>query len=66
MLQERLAKLFESYDPAIQNIVAKVIELEKQHISRRKPRVHAEIDEIITQVAQAKSKSVSQNDEPSS
>ena len=52
MLKERLSSLFISYDPAIQQIVYEVSELEQRYISMKRPRgVRSEIDEIITRVA---------------
>ena len=51
MLKERLKVLFKSYDPAIRQIVYEVGELEQRYISRKKPRVRNEIDEIVTRIA---------------
>lgn len=50
MLQERIDAIS---DPVIRKIVTAVIELEKRHISSARPRVHNEIDQIITQIAKS-------------
>ena len=51
MLKNRLKKLFADYDPAIQKIVLAVGELEQRYISRERPRVKDQIDDIITRIA---------------
>lgn len=51
MPKNRISNLFSSYEPAIQQIVAKVGELEQRHISMERPRIKTQIDEIITRVA---------------
>lgn len=53
MLKERLRKLFESYDPAIRQVINEVGELEQQYLSMRLPRgIMPEIDQVITRVAE--------------
>lgn len=53
MLKERLRKLFESYDPAIRQVINEVGELEQQYLSMKLPRgIMAEIDRVITRVAE--------------
>lgn len=52
MFQERLRELFENYDPAIQEIITHVLQIEQEHISIRAPRVREPIDDVITRVAQ--------------
>lgn len=65
MLKERLALLFGSYDPAIQQIVYEVSQLEQRYISMKRPRgIRNEIDEIVTRVArQELNKEASDNGE---
>lgn len=50
MLREKLKELFTRYDPEIQEIIAKVIALEQEHISEEKPRIGRDVDAIITSV----------------
>ena len=54
MLKDRLKKLFEDYDPAIQAVITSVLSLEQEHISMERPRVKDEIDFIIKLVANKK------------
>ena len=56
MLKERLAKLFESYDPAIQAIISGVISVEQMYISMERPRVKDDVDYIVSLVARKKLK----------
>jgi hypothetical protein len=51
MLKDRLKKLFEDYDPAVQAIISGVLSVEQQHISMERPRVKDDIDYIIDLVA---------------
>lgn len=51
MQKERLTNLFESFDPAIRNIILGVLDIEQEHISMERPRVKEQIDEIITGAA---------------
>ena len=51
MIKERLSKLFEGYDPAIQAVIAGVLSIEQEHISMKRPRVKDEIDYVVTLVA---------------
>lgn len=50
MLKERLKKLFDHYDPAIQMVIAGVLSVEQEHISMQRPRVKEEIDALITRL----------------
>jgi hypothetical protein len=51
MHKERLSNLFETFDPAVKNIILGVLDIEQEHISMEKPRVKEQIDEIISAVA---------------
>lgn len=50
-LNEQLAKMLEPHGPEVKTILAKVIMLEQEHISRDKPRLTVEVDKIIHDVA---------------
>ena len=47
MLREKLLSLFKEYEPEVQSVIAKVLELEWSKISQTKPRVNEEIRDII-------------------
>jgi len=51
MQKERLNNLFETFDPAIRNIILGVLDIEQEHISMERPRVKDQIDEIVTAAA---------------
>lgn len=51
MIKERLGKLFETYDPAVQAIISGVLSIEQEHISMERPRVKEEIDYIVNLVS---------------
>lgn len=51
MHKDRLNSLFESFDPAVRNIILGVLDIEQEHISMERPRVKEHIDEIITGAA---------------
>lgn len=51
MQKERLNNLFESFDPALRNIILGVLDIEQEHISMERPRVKDQIDEIVTAAA---------------
>lgn len=51
MYRDRLRALFREYDPAIQTIIAEVLQLEQEHITMDRPRLKDQIDEIIEGVA---------------
>ncbi len=51
MHNERLSNLFETFDPAVKNIILGVLDIEQEHISMERPRVKEHIDEIVTAVA---------------
>jgi len=51
MLKDRLQKLFDNYDPAIQKIIRGVLSVEQEHISMERPRVKDDIDAIVSSVA---------------
>ncbi len=50
-MQKLFAELFANYDTEIQDIISRVLLLEQEHISMKLPRVRAQIDEIISQIA---------------
>lgn len=50
MQREKLANLFEGYDPAIKTIILEVLKVEQANISMEKPRVKDEIDTIVSNV----------------
>ena len=52
MLKEQIRKLFDHYDPAIQEVISAVLTVEQEHISMQRPRVKTEIDSIVTRVAE--------------
>ena len=52
MPQEQIRKLFDDYDLAIQEVISGVLTVEQEHISMQRPRVKAEIDTIVTRVAE--------------
>lgn len=51
MQKERLTNLFETFDPAVRNIILGVLDIEQEHISMERPRVKDQIDEIVTAAA---------------
>lgn len=51
MHKERLAKLFETFDPDVRSIILGVLDIEQEHISMEKPRVKEHIDEIVSAAA---------------
>jgi flagellar basal body-associated protein FliL len=50
MQREKLANLFEAYDPAIKTIILEVLKVEQANISMERPRVKDEIDAIVSSV----------------
>lgn len=44
MHKERLSNLFETFDPAVKNIILGVLDIEQEHISMEKPRVKEHIE----------------------
>ena len=50
MQKEKLASLFEEYDPAVKAIILEVLKVEQANISMEKPRVKDEIDTIVSNV----------------
>lgn len=50
MQREKLANLFEEYDPAIKTIILEVLKVEQANISMERPRVKDDIDEIVSAV----------------
>ncbi len=50
MQKEKLANLFEEYDPTIKAIILEVLKVEQANISMEKPRVKDEIDTIVSNV----------------
>lgn len=52
MLKDRLKELFRGYDPAVQQVIREVGEIEQQYISMKQPRgIMKDIDEMITRIA---------------
>lgn len=49
-MQELFAELFANYDMEIQDIILRVLLLEQENISMKRPRVRDQIDEIISQM----------------
>lgn len=64
MHKERLNSLFESFDPAVRNIILGVLDIEQEHISMEKPRVKEHIDEIITVTAKKEVDKLSEEERP--
>ena len=50
-MQELFGELFANYDIEIQAIILRVLLLEQENISMKRPRVRDQIDEIISQMA---------------
>lgn len=50
MQREKLASLFEAFDPAIRTIILEVLKVEQANISMERPRVKDEIDAIVSSV----------------
>lgn len=50
MQKEKLASLFEAFDPAIRTIILEVLKVEQANISMERPRVKDEIDAIVSSV----------------
>lgn len=53
MLKDKLVNLFDTYDPAIKNIILEVLKIEQANISMEKPRVKDDIDAVVTAVTTA-------------
>ncbi|HEU5380918.1 MAG TPA: hypothetical protein VFV38_36305 [Ktedonobacteraceae bacterium] len=51
MLKERLRQLFVRYESVTQEVIAEVLQLEQEHISKDKPHLKEPIDQIIAHVA---------------
>lgn len=64
MHKERLTDLFESFDPAVRNIILGVLDIEQEHISMEKPRVKEQIDEIITVTAKKEVEKLAEEERP--
>jgi len=62
MQKERLSNLFETFDPAVKNIILGVLDIEQEHISMERPRVKEQIDEIITSVAKKEIEKIAEED----
>ncbi|WP_168058391.1 hypothetical protein [Candidatus Manganitrophus noduliformans] len=52
--RKQLEDFFKDYDPAVQRIVKRVLELEQQQIDSERPRVKDDIRQIIEQEARKK------------
>jgi hypothetical protein len=64
MQKERLVNLFETFDPAVRNIILGVLDIEQEHISMEKPRVKDQIDEIVTAAAKREIDKLSEEGQP--
>lgn len=64
MHKDRLNSLFESFDPAVRNIILGVLDIEQEHISMEKPRVKEQIDEIITAAAKKEVDKLAEEERP--
>lgn len=64
MHKERLANLFESFDPAVRNIILGVLDIEQEHISMERPRVKEQIDDIITSAAKKEVEKLPEEERP--
>lgn len=51
MLREQLKKFFINYEPAIRQIIDEVGELEQMNISKQKPHLNDQIDEIVERIS---------------
>jgi hypothetical protein len=47
VLKDRLKELFKEYELDVQDVIAAVLELEQEHISKDRPRVKQPIRQII-------------------
>jgi hypothetical protein len=52
LLKDQLKEFFRDLDPTIQQLLYQVIDLEQQHISKERPRLQKELDEILGIIAQ--------------
>ena len=52
--RHRLAEFFKKYEPAIQRVVIRVVELEQQQIDMIRPRVKDDIRQVIEQEVREK------------
>jgi hypothetical protein len=64
MHKERLSNLFETFDPAVKNIILGVLDIEQEHISMERPRVKEHIDEIISAVAKKEIEKIDEMERP--
>lgn len=64
MHKDRLNSLFESFDPAVRNIILGVLDIEQEHISMERPRVKEHIDEIITGAAKKEVEKLTAEERP--
>jgi hypothetical protein len=64
MQKERLMNLFETFDPAVKNIILGVLDIEQEHISMERPRVKDHIDEIITAAAKKEVERLAEEERP--
>ena len=51
MLKERLRQLFVRYESITQEVIADVLQLEQEHISKEKPHLKEPVDQIISRIA---------------
>ena len=52
--RSKLAEFFSGYDPTVQKIVNRVLQIEQEKIDDKRPRVKDEIREVIEKEVQAK------------
>lgn len=54
MLRDRIATLFQQYDPTLRQLILDVLEVEQEFISMERPRgIYDRIDEIVATIADA-------------
>jgi hypothetical protein len=51
VIKERLSRLFEGYDLAVQTVIGSVLLIEQEHISMKRPHVKDEIDFVVNLIA---------------
>jgi len=64
MQKEKLMNLFETFDPAVRNIILGVLDIEQEHISMERPRVKDLVDEIVTAAAKKEVEKLTTEDLP--
>jgi hypothetical protein len=51
LLRDQIKELFHKFDPATQQLISEVIDLEQSNISLERPRIQKELDDIIARIA---------------